>query len=97
MKTKAAEFAFFSYLERKETHSKMENLFYTELKMQNYFNSDKVTVIEAQNLFNYRTRMADYSENYRGHMGPKTCLCVKPTLIAKALAFSVLKSSKMFR
>ena len=69
MKTKAAEFAFFSYLERKETHSKMENLFYTELKMQNYFNSDKVTVIEAQNLFNYRTRMADYSENYRGHMG----------------------------
>ena len=87
LKTKGIEFAFYSYLERKKTHSKMENLLYTELKMQDHFNSEQVTVMEAQNLFNYRTRMADYSENYRGHMGPKTCPLCKTHLDCQSLSF----------
>ena len=43
---------------------KLENLFYRDLKLQSYLFSDKVSVKEAQILFSYRTRMANYAGNY---------------------------------
>ena len=59
-----------------EDHSKLKDLFYSELKMQNYFLSDELTVEQVQCLFSYRTRMATFSENFRGQFGPVTCpLC----------------------
>ena len=36
VKRKSIEYAFFSYLEKKELHSKLDNLFYRGLKLQNY-------------------------------------------------------------
>ena len=36
VKRKAKEHAFFTYLEKKATHSKLDGLFYSELKLQDY-------------------------------------------------------------
>ena len=38
------ENAFDYLMEIKETHSKMDNLMYTELKMQNYLKDDSIQV-----------------------------------------------------
>ena len=48
----------------KEKHSKMDNLLYIELKMQNYFKDKSITVQAAKNLFRWRTRAALFKMNY---------------------------------
>ena len=47
VKIKAREFAFYSLMERKESHSKVRNIFYNGLKMQNYLQSGELTTIQA--------------------------------------------------
>ena len=77
VKKKAKEFAFFNFLEKKEKHSKLENLFYMDLKLQHYLQSETISPSEAQIVFNYRTRMSNYGENFRGRGGPSVCpLCM---------------------
>ena len=51
----------------------MENLVYTELKIQDYLVSEKLTVEQKRTIFLFRTRMADFSENYRGQGPQKPC------------------------
>ena len=76
VKRKAKEYAFISYLERKDKHSKLENLFYSDLKMQNYLSKEGMNKIEAQTIFSYRCRMADCRENYKGKSQTTICpLC----------------------
>ena len=69
VKIKAREFAFLSFLEMKEKHSKLENLFYRDLKLQSYLNSEDITHIEAQCIYSYRTRMFNYGHNF-GNTSP---------------------------
>ena len=45
----------------KEKHSKMDNLLYIELKMQNDFKDKSITVQAAKNLFRWRTRLHQHS------------------------------------
>ena len=85
VKIKAKEFAFFSYLQR--NLSKLENLFYTELKLQKYLELENMTVPQAQSLFSYRTRMANFSENFRGASGPQVCPLCKTHLDSQNLSF----------
>ena len=73
VKIKAREFSFFSYLERKEKHTKLDDLFYKELKLQEYFQREEIKQTEAQTIFSYRVRMSNFNENYRGKYGPKSC------------------------
>ena len=76
VKRKSIEYAFFNYLEKKEKHSKLDNLFYRGLKLQNYLCDEKLTSSQAQVTFSFRTRMANFSENYPGRDGTKVCpLC----------------------
>ena len=76
IKRKSKEFAFMSYLEKKEKHSKLENLFYCDLKMQSYLNEEGINKVEKQTLFSYRCRMANYGENFRGKNNTTICpLC----------------------
>jgi hypothetical protein len=76
VKRKSIEYAFFSYLAKKEIHSKLDNLFYRELSLQNYFYDDDISCSEAQVIFSFRTRMSNFSENYPGKDGIKVCpLC----------------------
>ena len=76
VKVKAKEFAFFKFMERKSIHSKMNNLWYTELKTQDYIISNKFTPNQVQTIFSFRTRMAKFQENFRGSSGHIPCpLC----------------------
>ena len=42
----------------------MDSLVYTELKIQNYLVSEDILVSQKRNIFLFRTRMAEYGQNY---------------------------------
>ena len=49
-------------LELKVDHSKLDNLVYNKLKLQNYLKNDSIPVHEAKNLFKFRVRAANFKE-----------------------------------
>ena len=54
----------------------MKNLTYESLRIQNYFTRTDITIEEKKTIFKYRTRMADFGENYKGGRGQVSCpLC----------------------
>ena len=67
VKIKAKEYTLDYLLNMKEEHSKMENLSYIELKLQNYLKDDQITVQEAKNLFRFRTRGAKFRSNMKNN------------------------------
>ena len=76
IKRRIREYAFYSFLEKKESHTKLDGLFYTELKMQQYLRLSKMSALQAKEVFSYRTRSAQYSANYPGPDGLQPCpLC----------------------
>ena len=64
---KAKEYAFYTFLEKQASHSKLDNICYTELNLKDYL--ENMSANEAQTVFSFRTRMADFKENYRGPGG----------------------------
>ena len=46
-------------------HSKMDNLVYTNMEMQAYLMNEDLSLEQKRNLFLCRTRMAEYSENFK--------------------------------
>ena len=60
-------------MEQKSRHSKMDNLYYCELKMQQYLKSNKFTTFQARTIFSFRTRMANFGENFGGQNGHRPC------------------------
>ena len=77
VRRKATEYALFKYLEKKNGHTKLDNLYYTGLSTQEYLTNNDLTVKQAQLIFKYRVRMASYSENFRGSSGHTPCpLCL---------------------
>ena len=63
-------------VEKKETHSKLRNLNYHELKIQNYLLCQEISVHQAKILLKFRTRMANYGNNFLGNNEIKHCkLC----------------------
>ena len=66
MKARIKEFALDRLNESKYEHSKMDNLLFTELKIQEYLVAENISVEQKRNIFRFRTRMATFSENYRG-------------------------------
>ena len=67
LKSKSKEYAL-EYLSKiKSKHTKMENLDYLELNLQNYFTNGQITVQEARNIFRYRTRVAKFKENMKNN------------------------------
>ena len=57
----------------KYRHSKMDNLVYIEFKMQEYFLSEELTTTQKRIIFLFRTRMANFKENFRGFSPPLPC------------------------
>ena len=51
MKIKSKEYTLNYLLEIKDSHSKMDNLEYPELKLQNYLRDDEIPLNEARNLY----------------------------------------------
>ena len=77
VKTKIKEFTLDLLNYRKFKHTKMDNLVFTELQIQDYLVSEKLSVEQKRIIFLFRTRMADYSENYRGQGPQKPCQICK--------------------
>ena len=76
VKIKTKENALEYLLNLKAQHTKMDNLAYTELKLQKYLKSEEIPVHEAKNLFRFRTRGATFKENYGDRYQSKGCpLC----------------------
>ena len=76
VKIKAKEYELSTLLKRKQTHTKMSNLSYSKLEMQEYLKLVNVNASMAKTLFRYRVRMADYGENFRAGSQMSTCpLC----------------------
>ena len=65
VKNKAKEFAFDKLMELKNAHSKMNSISYSELKLQSYFSLPETNITEIRKVFLFRTRMANFSENFR--------------------------------
>ena len=76
VKRKAREYSLKVLQEKQSKHSKMNNLHYSELKLQDYFKMPGIKTKEMLNLFKWRTRMAPLGENYRENQGHIMCpLC----------------------
>ena len=76
IKIKTKEFAFKTLLEKKDGHSKMKDLHYNELKLQSYLKDPGISVSEAQDLFKFRTRSANFKENMKSRFFQRICpLC----------------------
>ena len=56
---KASEYSLYSFLEKKEIHPKLDNLFYSSLSTQEYLTNKDLSANQAQLVFAYRVRMAN--------------------------------------
>ena len=78
VKSKADMYELVRLTQKQGTHSKMDNLHYSKLEIQNYLKMPGISTEEAQNLFRWRVRMAPLGENYRGGQDHVICpLCHK--------------------
>ena len=73
VKKQTKELALLRLLQKKEGHSKMINLEYTDLEMQEYLKDNQLTSNQAKVVFCFRTRMAKFSENFKGGKPTKVC------------------------
>ena len=77
IKIKTKEYTLEFLLKMKQKHSKMMNLDYKELKIQNCFKDENISGKKAQNLFKFRTRVAKFKENFKNSHEERTCpLCL---------------------
>ena len=75
VKVKTNECTLKYLLELKGKHTKMENLEYSELKIQSYLKDPDIPVAEARNLYRYRTRSAKYKENMKSSYTNTSLAC----------------------
>ena len=65
-------------LEKNKRVGKMKNLFYSELSLQEYLVDHKITTSQARAIFKFKTRMANFSENFKAGGLTKPCpLCLE--------------------
>ena len=77
VKERARNYAFQSLHNRKENYKKLENLQYIELKIQEYLVNEEYTFEEKKVIFQFRTRMAQFEENFRAGRTETLCpLCL---------------------
>ena len=63
-------------MEAKTGHSKMDNLSYIKLELQKYLRLENLYDSGARTLFRYRTRMANFGENFcEGNCAVNCPLC----------------------
>ena len=81
MKIKSKEYTLNYLLEIKDSHSKIDNLEYPELKLQNYLRDDEIPLNEARNLYRFRTRVANFKENFKN--GHQSCAIPCPLCLVQ--------------
>ena len=88
VKARANVYALKLLQNKQSTHSKMKNLAYDTLKMQSYFLHQSINPKVMRLIFRYRTKMENFSENYRGSNGPKLCPLCNVHIDSQELSFS---------
>ena len=73
VKKQARELALCTLTGEKKKHSKMDNLSYEKLEMQEYLRDKNINVNQARSLFRFRTRMTRFWENFKGGRPPQQC------------------------
>ena len=91
VKSKSKEYAWKKFMRLKIGHSKLDDLWYAELKLQDYLNCNKFTTEEARTLFSFRTRMAKFEENYKNGRSNILCPLCQLHFDTQALAFQCPK------
>ena len=69
----------------------MSELWYSELKTQDYLLSNKFTTTQAKTVYSFRTRMANFTENFRGVKGNLLCSLCGTHLDSQVMAFNCPK------
>ena len=75
VKIKTKGYALKYLLTKEQKHTKLDNLMYTDLKLQPYLKSEQIPVQEATNLFRYRVTVAKFRENFKEMYKNKTKVC----------------------
>ena len=88
VKIKAREFELSQLLKKKQKHSKMASLNYGKLEMQEYLKLNNINSSMAKILFKYRTRMANYGENFRAGNGLTVCPMCSLHLDSQVMAYN---------
>ena len=73
VKKQVRELALLKLSQKKQWHSKMSNLTYTNLEIQEYLKKKDITPTQAKIVFKFRTRMEKFSENFKGGKPTKQC------------------------
>jgi hypothetical protein len=97
VKKKAKEFEFQRFLEIKVTRakSKMKNLLYTGLKIQDYLLLKNMNATQAKAMFKFRLRMAPFGENFRGGQATVVCPLCKGHPDGQAESFHCVELKKL--
>ena len=76
VKKRAKEVALTLLQKKQMNHSKMSNMYYPELRIEDYFKIDGIQTREIQTLFKFRVKIASFGENFRGNSENAFCsLC----------------------
>ena len=76
---------------RKDGHSKLSNIKYTQLKMQEYLKDRNNRLEDALNIFKYRTHMADFGSNFRA--GADIVFCPHEDTQSKSFECQMIKNN----
>ena len=89
VKIKAKEFALEQLNMMKFKHTKLDNLVHTELCTQDYLLSTDLSTEQKRNLFLFRTRMANFSNNFKNQSGNLAQMCKMCSLFPDSQTHSV--------
>ena len=96
VKIRMKEYTLKYLLDVKQEHSKMDNLSYSELKLQPYLKNETIPVQEAKNLFKFRVKVANFRENYKEMYKHTNTVCpfckIHPDTQAHALQCHEMKA-----
>ena len=73
VKQKAIDYFYICMMNRKQKHSKLKQLHYRSLKLQNYLQLEYLTVHEMRTIFSFRVRMYNFNGNYRSKDDCRAC------------------------
>ena len=96
VKEQVKELALMRLNEIKAGHSKMANVEYASLDMQEYLKNMEINTTQAKILFWFRTRMAKFSDNFKGGKPTKMCPVCKSSTDVQEHSFEC-KGLKKFR
>ena len=73
IKERTRQLAFLNLMKSKESHTKMKNVHYCELKFQDYLRCTEMSVNQARVIFRTRCRMTIYWDNFKGWNMTQNC------------------------